>query len=90
MTTRRPPPSSSRATHAISARYAQSTDGDRTLGVTFTLDAPTVADDVLVFDATLDLAAGVLAGGVFTGRAEIGARGAGPMKRAGRFDATLR
>ena len=70
-------------------RYALSSDGT-SVTIGFTLDLVSVSPDVLIMDATLDLVTGsTLRGAVSTGRAETGARGAGPSRRLGTFSATV-
>ena len=62
-------------------KYANKND---VVSVSWTLDLATVYDDVLIFDGALD-DDGSLRGTVYTGDAEIGARGAGKRKRVGAF-----
>ena len=78
-------------------------DGDKLLGesavpwkysgrqgivsVSFTLDLPTISDDVLILDGTIE-EDGALRGVVYAGDAEMGARGAGAKTRVGDFVAT--
>ena len=62
-------------------KYANKND---VVSVSWTLDLATVYDDVLIFDGALD-DDGSLRGTVYTGDAEIGARGAGKRRRVGAF-----
>ena len=57
------------------------------VSVSFTLDLPTVSDDVLILDGTIE-EDGALRGVVYAGDAEMGARGAGAKTRVGEFVAT--
>ena len=57
------------------------------VSVSFTLDLPTVSDDVLILDGTIE-EDGALRGVVYEGDAEMGARGAGQKTRVGAFVAT--
>ena len=57
------------------------------VSVSFTLDLPTISDDVLILDGTIE-EDGALRGVVYAGDAEMGARGAGQKTRVGDFVAT--
>ena len=57
------------------------------VSVSFTLDLPTISDDVLILDGTIE-EDGALRGVVYAGDAEMGARGAGQKTRVGEFVAT--
>ena len=57
------------------------------VSVSFTLDLPTISDDVLILDGTIE-EDGALRGIVYAGDAEMGARGAGQKTRVGDFVAT--
>ena len=57
------------------------------ISVSFTLDLPTISDDVLILDGTIE-EDGALRGIVYAGDAEMGARGAGQKTRVGEFVAT--
>ena len=57
------------------------------VSVSFTLDLPTLSDDVLILDGTIE-EDGALRGIVYAGDAEMGARGAGAKTRVGAFVAT--
>ena len=57
------------------------------VSVSFTLDLPTISDDVLILDGTIE-EDGALRGVVYAGDAEMGARGAGAKTRVGDFVAT--
>ena len=57
------------------------------VSVSFTLDLPTISDDVLILDGTIE-EDGALRGAVYAGDAEMGARGAGQKTRVGDFVAT--
>ena len=57
------------------------------VSVSFTLDLPTISDDVLILDGTIE-EDGALRGIVYAGDAEMGARGAGAKTRVGEFVAT--
>uniref|UniRef100_A0A7S1FUC2 Uncharacterized protein n=1 Tax=Corethron hystrix TaxID=216773 RepID=A0A7S1FUC2_9STRA len=81
------------AVGAVPWKYVSPKGSDTFVTVTFTLDEDG-EDDVLIFSGVLDSAAGpddrVMEGSISTGRAEIGARGGGPMRKAGSFRATFR
>ena len=57
------------------------------VSVSFTLDLPTISDDVLILDGTIE-EDGALRGAVYAGDAEMGARGAGQKTKVGNFVAT--
>ena len=57
------------------------------VSVSFTLDLPTISDDVLILDGVIE-EDGALRGVVYAGDAEMGARGAGQKTRVGDFVAT--
>ena len=57
------------------------------VSVSFTLDLPTISDDVLILDGVIE-EDGALRGVVYAGDAEMGARGAGAKARVGEFVAT--
>ena len=57
------------------------------ISVSFTLDLPTISDDVLILDGVIE-EDGALRGVVYAGDAEMGARGAGQKTRVGEFVAT--
>jgi hypothetical protein len=57
------------------------------VAVSFTLDLPTISDDVLILDGVIE-DDGALRGAVYAGDAEMGARGAGQKTRVGEFVAT--
>ena len=57
------------------------------VSVSFTLDLPTISDDVLILDGTIE-EDGALRGIVYAGDAEMGARGAGQKTKVGNFVAT--
>ena len=58
------------------------------VAVSFTLDLPTISDDVLILDGVIE-EDGALRGTVYAGDAEMGARGgAGQKTRVGAFVAT--
>ena len=57
------------------------------VSVSFTLDLPSISDDVLILDGTIE-EDGALRGTVYAGDAEMGARGAGQKTRVGDFVAT--
>ena len=57
------------------------------VSVSFTLDLPTISDDVLILDGTIE-EDGALRGVVYAGDAEMGARGAGQKTKVGNFVAT--
>ena len=57
------------------------------VSVSFTLDLPTISDDVLILDGTIE-EDGALRGTVYAGDAEMGARGAGQKTKVGDFVAT--
>ena len=57
------------------------------VSVSFTLDLPTISDDVLILDGTIE-DDGALRGVVYAGDAEMGARGAGQKTKVGDFVAT--
>ena len=57
------------------------------VAVSFTLDLPTISDDVLILDGTIE-EDGALRGAVYAGDAEMGARGAGQKTKVGEFVAT--
>ena len=54
------------------------------VSVSFTLDLPTISDDVLILDGVIE-DDGALRGVVYAGDAEMGARGAGQKTRVGDF-----
>eukprot|EP00957_Ditylum_brightwellii_P012201 921770-Ditylum_brightwellii.AAC.1 len=77
------------AVGAVPWKYVSPKGSDTMVTVTFTLDEDG-EDDVLIFQGTLDSAGGpdrMMTGAIATGRAEIGARGSGPMKKIGSFQA---
>ena len=77
------------AVGAVPWKYVSPKGSDTMVTVTFTLDEEG-QDDVLVFQGVLDAAGGPnreMEGAIATGRAEIGARGSGPMKKVGSFKA---
>lgn len=79
------------AVGAVPWKYVSPKGSDTRVTVTFTLDEDD-QDDVLIFQGTMDSAGGpgrVLEGSIATGRAEIGARGGGPMKLVGSFKASF-
>jgi hypothetical protein len=79
------------AVGAVPWKYVSPKGADTMVTVTFTLDEDG-QDDVLIFQGLVDSAGGpdrVLEGKIATGRAEIGARGSGPMKQVGSFKATF-
>ena len=79
------------AVGAVPWKYVSPKGADTMVTVTFTLDEVD-QDDVLIFEGVVDSAEGpdrLLQGSIGTGRAEIGARGSGPMKRVGSFKATF-
>ena len=55
--------------------------------MSFTLDLPTISDDVLILDGTIE-EDGALRGVVYASEAEMGARGAGQKTKVGNFVAT--
>ena len=57
------------------------------VSVSFTLDLPTISDDVLILDGMIE-EDGALRGVVYAGDAEMGARGAGQKTKVGNFVAT--
>ena len=57
------------------------------VSVSFTLDLPSISDDVLILDGVIE-EDGALRGTVYAGDAEMGARGAGAKTRVGAFVAT--
>jgi hypothetical protein len=57
------------------------------VSVSFTLDLPTISDDVLILDGVIE-EDGALRGIVYAGDAEMGARGAGQKTKVGDFVAT--
>ena len=57
------------------------------VSVSFTLDLPTISNDVLILDGVIE-EDGALRGAVYAGDAEMGARGAGAKTRVGDFVAT--
>ena len=57
------------------------------VSVSSTLDLPTISDDVLILDGTIE-EDGALRGAVYAGDAEMGARGAGQKTKVGDFVAT--
>ena len=57
------------------------------VAVSFTLDLPTISDDVLILDGIIE-DDGALRGTVYAGDAEMGARGAGQKTKVGDFVAT--
>ena len=57
------------------------------VSVSFTLDLPTISDDVLILDGVIE-DDGALRGVVYAGDAEMGPRGAGQKTRVGDFVAT--
>ena len=57
------------------------------VSVSFTLDLPTISDDVLILDGIIE-EDGALRGIVYAGDAEMGARGAGQKTKVGNFVAT--
>lgn len=57
------------------------------VSVSFTLDLPSVSDDVLILDGVIE-EDGALRGAVYAGDAEVGARGAGAKTKVGAFVAT--
>ena len=76
---------------AVPWKYVSPKGADTVVTISFTLDEDG-QDDVLIFQGTLDTvnAAGpdrIMEGSIATGRAEIGARGSGPMRRVGSFKA---
>jgi hypothetical protein len=75
------------AVGAVPWKYVPPKGSDTMVTVTFTLDEDD-QDDVLIFQGLLDAAGGPnrdMDGIIATGRAEIGARGGGPMKKIGSF-----
>jgi len=80
------------AVGAVPWKYASASKGTM-VTVSFTLDVEG-QDDVLILQGNLDYSAAVskgrfrMEGSIETGRAEIGARGAGPRTRVGSFSAT--
>ena len=79
------------AVGAVPWKYISPKGTDTLVTVTFTLDEDN-EEDVLIFQGLFDAAAGpsrIMEGSIATGRAEIGARGSGPMKRIGSFKATF-
>ena len=75
---------------AVPWKYVSSKN-DAIVTVTFTLDEYD-QDDVLIFQGKLDSAGGpqrIMEGSIATGRAEIGARGSGPFKKVGSFQASF-
>jgi len=75
------------AVGAVPWKYVSPKGSDTTITITFTLDEEG-QDDVLIFQGVIDLAGGTdrdMEGIIATGRAEIGARGSGPMKKIGSF-----
>lgn len=75
------------AVGAVPWKYVSPKGSDTMVTVTFTLDEDG-QDDVLIFQGVLDAAGGPnreMEGAIATGRAEIGARGSGPMKKIGSF-----
>ena len=57
------------------------------VSVSFTLDLPSISDDVLILDGVIE-EDGALRGVVYAGDAEMGARGAGQKTKVGNFVAT--
>lgn len=79
------------AVGAVPWKYVAPKGADTIVRVTFTLDEDG-QNDVLVFEGSFDAAAGpnrIMVGSIGTGRAEIGARGGGPIKQVGSFKATF-
>uniref|UniRef100_A0A7S3QJ92 Uncharacterized protein n=1 Tax=Chaetoceros debilis TaxID=122233 RepID=A0A7S3QJ92_9STRA len=77
---------------AVPWKYVSPKGADTMVTVTFTLDEDD-QDNVLIFQGTMDVAGGLdrtLEGEISTGRAEIGARGNGPLKKAGSFKAQFK
>uniref|UniRef100_A0A7S1ZE36 Plastid lipid-associated protein/fibrillin conserved domain-containing protein n=1 Tax=Trieres chinensis TaxID=1514140 RepID=A0A7S1ZE36_TRICV len=77
---------------AVPWKYISPKGTDTMVTVTFTLDEDD-QDNVLIFQGTLDSAAGpdrTMEGEIATGRAEIGARGGGPIKKVGTFKAQFK
>jgi len=75
------------AVGAVPWKYVPPKGSDTMVTVTFTLDEDD-QDDVLIFQGLLDAAGGPnrdMDGIIATGRAEIGARGGGQMKKIGYF-----
>lgn len=68
---------------AVPWKYS-SKDG---VAVSFTLDLATFSDDVLILDGGIDEDSGILSGVVYSGDAEMGARGAGAKRKVGKFTA---
>ncbi len=77
---------------AVPWKYVSPKGTDTMVTVTFTLDEDD-QDNVLIFKGTLDSSGGpdrTMEGEISTGRAEIGARGSGPMKKVGTFNAQFK
>jgi hypothetical protein len=78
------------AVGAVPWKYVSPKGSDTMVVVTFTLDNG--EDDVLIFDGLVDSVGGpdrVLQGTISKGRAEIGARGGGPLKEIGSFKSSF-
>ncbi len=79
------------AVGAVPWKYISPKGANTMVTVSFTLDEDG-QDDVLIFEGVVDSAGGperTLEGIIATGRAEIGARGSGPMKQVGSFKAAF-
>ncbi len=77
---------------AVPWKYVSPKGTDTMVTVTFTLDEDD-QDNVLIFKGILDSSGGpdrIMEGEISTGRAEIGARGSGPMKKVGTFKAQFK